>query len=265
MKLLILGTLGIILYTVFTLKDCHNKVEKIVFEFGIAIALLFIIFNSNPTNISFHWYDFCTVLFFIVLEIFFLPVEQAANENLNYKKNTWISYESVYRTAFLGVAFYYLMIRGLDVGFTGEFSLENWLITMGIIIAICVVDTIIGIHIKFFKLIGWKTNLIQSFYIAVFMYFFVALPEEFLYRGLLYKYLTILFPTIHHLILLFLSSIFFGLAHWRMGKMMLLATIAGFGYGLTYILTNNLYLAIGTHLAVNVYWQSCFIPVKEKW
>lgn len=261
---LILGILSILLYTVSTIKDHSNKVEKIVFELGFAISLMFVIFYSKPANVNFCWYDIIAVLFFVALEIFFLPVEQA-DESSDHQKNQWISYESVYRTVFLAVVFYYLMIRGLDVGFEGEFNMHNWLTTIGITIAVCVVDTIIGIRIKFFKLIGWKTNVLQSFFITVFMYFFVALPEEFLYRGLLYKYLTAFFPTMPNLFLLFVSSILFGLAHWRMGKMMLLATVAGFGYGLTYVYTNNLYLAIVTHLAVNVYWQSCFLPVKEKW
>jgi len=110
-----------------------------------------------------------------------------------------------------------------------------------------------------------EKSFLESFFISVFMVFFVAIPEEFLYRGLLYKYLTIFFPAIHFLVPLLVSTIIFGLAHLRMGKkMMLLATIAGFGYGLVYALTQNIYMAIILHLAANIYWQCCFIPDEEQ-
>ena len=83
--------------------------------------------------------------------------------------------------------------------------------------------------------------------------FFVAMAEEALFRGLIQNGLTKLASGIWRWFPLAVSSLLFGLAHYRGGlSYILLATFAGVFYGYTYWKTKRIEAAILVHFGLNL-------------
>jgi membrane protease YdiL (CAAX protease family) len=83
---------------------------------------------------------------------------------------------------------------------------------------------------------------------------FVCVAEEGFFRGFIQKYLCIAFQNIKHgnLLAIIIASILFGLAHFAGGYLyVMLAIIAGMGYGFIYFRTNRIEASIITHFLLN--------------
>jgi len=92
--------------------------------------------------------------------------------------------------------------------------------------------------------------------------FFIALPEELLFRGIIHNLIARRLVG-HRTLALGLSSVIFGLAHANnpdepVWVYVVLATIAGWFYGLTYIKTGKVTAAAITHWLVDSYWSIFF-------
>lgn len=92
--------------------------------------------------------------------------------------------------------------------------------------------------------------------------FFIALPEELLFRGLIHNLIARRLRG-KPMLALVLSSIIFGLAHANnpnepVWVYVVLATIAGWFYGLTYVRTGKVTAAAITHWLVDSYWSIFF-------
>ena len=83
---------------------------------------------------------------------------------------------------------------------------------------------------------------------------FVCLAEEALFRGFLQRNLTLILRNIKFsgVISILISALLFGLAHHAGGwKYVLLATVAGVGYGAVYYKTQRIEASILTHFSLN--------------
>lgn len=84
--------------------------------------------------------------------------------------------------------------------------------------------------------------------------FFTCIAEEAFFRGFIQKHLLLVLSDSRSgtVIALFGASILFGLAHWTGGiHYVLLATMAGMGYGLAYHRTQHIEASILTHFLLN--------------
>ncbi len=84
---------------------------------------------------------------------------------------------------------------------------------------------------------------------------FVCLAEEAFFRGFLQKYLYQLFQKLPygHIVAILCAATLFGLTHYRGGTLyMLLATVAGVGYGWIYFKTERIEASILTHFTLNL-------------
>ncbi len=84
--------------------------------------------------------------------------------------------------------------------------------------------------------------------------FFTCVAEEALFRGFLQKQLSLLLNKLKYgaMIALFVCAILFGLAHAGGGaKYVLLATVAGLGYGMVYYRTQRIESSILLHFVLN--------------
>lgn len=84
--------------------------------------------------------------------------------------------------------------------------------------------------------------------------FFTCVPEEALFRGFVQQHLDKVFAKIRfgRLYALSIASVLFGLAHFKGGvSYVLLASVAGVGYGLVYQKTKSIESSILVHFAVN--------------
>lgn len=83
---------------------------------------------------------------------------------------------------------------------------------------------------------------------------YVCVAEEGFFRGFIQKYLCVAFQNIRHgnLLAIIIASILFGLAHFTGGSLyVMLAIIAGMGYGLIYLRTNRIEASIIAHFLLN--------------
>ncbi len=95
----------------------------------------------------------------------------------------------------------------------------------------------------------------------MFIFLFIALPEEILFRGVIHRYLERVLRW-SPLATLILSSVIFGAAHLNnppnVGYYFILATIAGIFYGRTFVRTGKVVPAALVHLAVDWMWSVFF-------
>ncbi len=93
------------------------------------------------------------------------------------------------------------------------------------------------------------------------IYLFIGLPEEILFRGTLHVHLqrVLGWPPLRTLML---SSLLFGLAHLnnppKVGLYVIMATVAGFFYGRTYLQTGKVTAAAMVHALVDWIWSVFF-------
>lgn len=107
-----------------------------------------------------------------------------------------------------------------------------------------------------FKFVCFDPKFSQSLPIwAVTNLFFVCLAEEGFFRGFIQKYLCLTLRRVSYgnTIAIILSSILFGLSHFMGGmRYVILATIAGIGYGWIYWRTQRIEAPILTHFSLNL-------------
>jgi membrane protease YdiL (CAAX protease family) len=97
---------------------------------------------------------------------------------------------------------------------------------------------------------------------ALTIYLFIALPEEILFRGTLFRYLE---ETMHwpEAVTIGVSAVIFGAAHLdnppNVGWYFVLATIAGVFYARTYLATRNVGASATLHALVDWLWALIFV------
>ena len=178
-----------------------------------------------------------------------------------------------------GIIYSFLVIRGLDsMGYRLRPNVEDWkyaCLYLGLFIAFFAVP--IGFLTSFIgQTTDWKP-LWQFPFILLGIFLFTGLPEEILFRGLIHNLLAgRLKKNQSELPVLLISSIIFGLAHvnnsdppfifvhligvdWSIPwAYVILATIAGWFYGLAYIRTRSILAPAILHAMVDGWWSYFF-------
>jgi uncharacterized protein len=107
-----------------------------------------------------------------------------------------------------------------------------------------------------FKFVGFDPKFAQSFPIwAATNLLFVCLAEEGFFRGFIQKYLCLTLQRVSYgsAIAIILASILFGLSHFMGGtRYVMLATIAGIGYGWIYWRIQRIEAPIISHFSLNL-------------
>jgi len=159
--------------------------------------------------------------------------------------------------------FCFVVVRKLDgVGYRFRFAAED--VTVGLV-ALCAflvlaVPTALGTGFVEFDP-RWNGPG-QWVLMALGIFFFIALPEEVLFRGLIFNILQRVIRGHGPWPALILSSIIFGLSHlnnppgdWRY---VLLATMAGIAYGWAYLRTGSLLAPAYAHALVDIIGRTLF-------
>ena len=170
----------------------------------------------------------------------------------------------------------FLVVRKLeDIGFTYNLNAHDWktaALYFSIFMAFFALP--LGITTKFLSTTKHMMAIYKWPVVAVATMFFIAIVEEFLFRGLILNLLRKTIRGKHSVFLsLLFSSLIFGFAHTGHSKLpvivmtipvigkivfpwvyILLATIAGWFYGLTYLKTGKITAAALTHCLVDTAW-----------
>jgi hypothetical protein len=139
---------------------------------------------------------------------------------------------------------------------------KDVLIILGFVLLLMVIDIPTGIALKFININIRPMTLYQV--IPMFFYYIgvVALLEEIFFRGTILNLLVKAFPKKNQYGLpLILSAVIFGLAHLKPPGYIIVASFAGFCYGVAYFITRRLSTSIFLHGAVDLIWVSfLFVP-----
>ncbi|MBN1464884.1 CPBP family intramembrane metalloprotease, partial [candidate division KSB1 bacterium] len=177
----------------------------------------------------------------------------------------------------VGLIYGYLVIREFDIGFTYRLSGEDYRVVVLDFIVFFLIAIIVGMLTGFLTIAKHMPPLSDLLIRLAAIFFFIALPEELLFRGVIYKLLEKQFKGKHRVrTAMIVSSVIFGLAHSNNrvapfltleigGRALdipwvyvLLATIAGFFYCFVFIRTKKITAAAAIHLLVDWAWYAFF-------
>ncbi|HKY32093.1 MAG TPA: type II CAAX endopeptidase family protein [Candidatus Polarisedimenticolia bacterium] len=159
--------------------------------------------------------------------------------------------------------FCFVVVRKLDgVGYRFRLSGEDFvigLVALGVFLALAVPAALGTGFVQFDPHWAGPGKWLLS---CLGIFFFIALPEEVLFRGLIFNILQRMIRTGGPYPALLLSSLIFGLAHlnnppadWRY---VMLATGAGICYGWAYLRTGSLLASAYTHALVDIIGRTLF-------
>ncbi len=213
-----------------------------------------------------------------IILLLWLPIEFGLIPSASLPPNGGIA---VYHLVGLLLLFYdYLVIRQLpDVGYTYNLKHKEWQTAIINFLIVCMVILVLGMAVNFIRFSDDSLDLGFMVSSLVTILFFVAIPEELLFRGVIHNLIQRRMNGIKNAETkaLVISSIIFGLAHgnnsnapfldislgslgvWHMPwAYILLATIAGYAYGLTYVKTKKIMAAAIVHLLIDWVWVVFF-------
>jgi len=148
-----------------------------------------------------------------------------------------------------------------EVGFTFSLNRRAWREVLINFVLFGVIAIPIVLITGFIKPSTVLPSLLEIVGRGVFIFLFIALPEEILFRGVIHRYLERVLRW-SPLATLILSSVIFGASHLNnppnVGYYFILATIAGFFYGRTFVRTGKVVPAALVHLAVDWMWSVLF-------
>jgi membrane protease YdiL (CAAX protease family) len=148
-----------------------------------------------------------------------------------------------------------------DLGFTFELTRKDWQEAAINLALFSLIAMPFGLITGFIKPSAALPSIVEIAGRGVAIFFFIAIPEEILFRGTIHRYLERVLKWAPRLTLL-LSSVIFGAAHLdnppTVGYYFILASLAGFFYGRTYLRTGKIVPAALVHLAVDWIWSVLF-------
>jgi membrane protease YdiL (CAAX protease family) len=216
----------------------------------------------------------------VVLIIFlWFPIEFGWTPRLNLPPVHGIA--NAYKLVGLSLVIYlYFAVRDLEnVGFTYRLTRVDCWIGARSFLLFMPIALLVGFPTDFIGLSDHLPGLSKMVTSFLGIAFFIALPEEILFRGVIHNLIE---KRVSHrkngmVLALTISSIIFGLAHgnnnnppffninfgslgiWQVPWVyILLATIAGYFYGWAYIKTRKVTAAAITHLLVDWFWSNFF-------
>jgi membrane protease YdiL (CAAX protease family) len=148
-----------------------------------------------------------------------------------------------------------------DVGFTFSLTRRDWREALINFALFGIIAIPIGLVTGFIKPSTALPSVVEIAGRGIAIFLFIALPEEILFRGVIHRYLERVLrwaqlPT------LILSSVIFGAAHLNnppdVGYYFILASVAGFFYGRTFLRTGKVAPAAIVHLLVDWMWRVFF-------
>ena len=204
-----------------------------------------------------------SVIDLVVLMVLWLPVE------LQYFERFWdlpAGNPSYVLAKTLGMElalFCFVIVRRLDgVGYRFRLAGEDLTVGLVALVAFLIIGIPTALGTGFVQFAPHWAGPGKWLLMALGIFFFVALPEEVLFRGLIFNILQRLIKRGGPYTALVLSSIIFGMAHfnnppgdWRY---FLLATAAGLCYGWAYLRTGSLLASAYAHALVDIIGRTAF-------
>src|ERR1051326_8383489 len=235
----------VIPYAVFALPrgDFHGGYFAFFLLLPVGIAALFEWAHPKPG--AFSWQDA------VALAAIGFPVE------LRWVANAWPGVSAVPKLLLVDAALYgYLVVRRLEnVGYDFRPRLRDFSVGFREWLFFAPIGIGLGMALGFIHFYARVPGAGAAAAAWMITFFFVAIPEELFFRGVM---LNLLEPRLGRIGALATSSVIFGLSHFNKGttafnwRYVLLATIAGAFYGRAWLDRRRLFSSATTHTAVDV-------------
>jgi CAAX protease family protein len=208
--------------------------------------------GGHESEAKFCWQDL------VALSIFFLPVEFG----LLGPTFPYSGLAAMPKLLLVDAALYsYLVVRRLEgVGYDFRARLRDFLVGVRECALYAPIVIVLGLALHFLKPhAGWPTAS-RALGALLITFFFVAIPEEFFFRGLLQNLLQ---GRIGQSPSLVVASVLFGLSHFNKPlpfnwRYVLLGSIAGIFYGRAWRDRHRVFASATTHTLVDVLWSLWF-------
>jgi uncharacterized protein len=208
--------------------------------------------GGHESGAKFCWQDM------VALSIFFLPVEFG----LLGRTFPYSGLAAMPKLLLVDAALYsYLVVRKLEgVGYDFRARVRDVAVGVRECALYAPIVIVLGLALHFLKPhAGWPT-VPRALGALLITFFFVAIPEEFFFRGLLQNLLQ---GRIGRSSSLIVASVLFGLSHFNKPlpfnwRYVLLGSIAGIFYGRAWRDRHRLFASATTHTLVDVLWSLWF-------
>jgi hypothetical protein len=237
-------------YLIFSIPGGAFKWNYALAFFAIPVSLAALFEFVPPASQKLSWLDA------LALAVVGLPVE------FRWFAAPFPGLSALPKILLLDAALYaFLVVRGLEgVGFDLRPRLRDLAIGLrewGLFTPLAIG---LGLALAFIKFHALLPPLGTAMGALLVTFFFVAVPEELFFRGLLQNMLTARMGTLKALLL---ASAIFGLSHFNKPlpfnwRYVVLATIAGLFYGRAWRDRSRIFASAITHTAVDVVWSLWF-------
>lgn len=254
---LIVGII-LILYLLLTsiyanqMLKLKEVMQSILFIMGPLIVCSILGIENN----QYHLADIFVIVFIIAMN-----QSRFIKAPLLYQENT-IEFYGLSTSFHLLVLYIFLGYRKIDMNLNSLGTIEIWFITLLTSLLCCSLAALIGFKLKYISFNKKNAGFRRLTILSIYNFFHVSIAEEIIFRGFIYGYLQ---QFIGGIWLPFtLTTVLFGCHHISFGgkQMFILSCVAGFFYGLVYILTQNIFAAALIHTIVNIIWR-CFFIIED--
>jgi len=222
----------------------------------IAVPIL-VLAKWSPAGSRPSWVDL------VVLLLLWLPVELQYFERFWNLSTVNPSYVLAKTLGMELALFCFVVVRRLDgVGYRFRLSGEDLTVGSIALVAFLIVGVPAALGTGFVVFEPHWAGPGKWLLSSLGIFFFIALPEEVLFRGLIFNMLQRMIKVGGPYTALVLSSVIFGLSHlnnppadWRYA---VLATLAGLCYGWAYLRTGSLLASSFTHAMVDIIGRTVF-------
>ena len=234
------------------------------------IALLMIVLSGSKT--------FPSLFDYLFILLAWLPVQFAVFANVTLPAvQPFVQPFAIISVLFL--LFAYPVLRQFNIGYSFNLKWDDYRIVVLNLLLYFFIAIIISVLGGFLTITDRMPSLGQTTLQLIRIFYLIAIPEELLFRGVIYRTLVKHFEGRSYAVgkALVISSVVFGLSRafhpiaptininfgslgvWQMPLAnMLLTTVAGFFYGLVFIRTKKIFAAAVIHLLVEWIWLVFF-------
>jgi len=225
---------------------------------GLYISVpILILVKWSPAGSRPSWVDLAVLL------MLWLPVELSYFEKFWNLPTVNPSYVLAKTLGMELALFCFVIVRRLDgVGYRFRLAGEDIAVGLVALFAFLLVGVPAALGTGFVKFEPHWSGPGKWLLSSLGIFFFIALPEEVLFRGLIFNMLQRMIKQGGPYTALVISSVIFGLSHlnnppgdWRYA---LLATMAGLCYGWAYLRTGSLLASAFTHALVDIIGRTMF-------
>ena len=260
----------------------HSSLELPLF-FGASVLILYLTVVDRYINQKMDLSEFLKVILFIIIPILLCLLFQNDKNQIHlvdiialalilgtnqsrfikvpmvYQINT-IEFYGLSTTSHLLILFIFLGYKKIEIDLFFISTIDVWVQTLVVCFFCCSSAILVGIKLEYLAFNFKKIKIKNLANLIIFNFFHIAIAEEIIYRGFVYNYLRQIIGA-GDWIPLALATLLFGCHHISFGgkRMFVLSAIAGFFYGLIYVLTGNLLTAVIVHTITNIIWRLFFI------